>query len=115
MDITVTIEFTAETRQHLKQLAQQLHHIRDVRIDLVEAKDHAAPTLLGIGILKTGPRGAEATHHVAQTLYNFLHDAAHAGIQQQVELVTIEGDRTDITNLPTDQIERIIAEAQAGA
>lgn len=115
MDITFTVEFVGETKQHLKQLIQQLHHVHDLHIDLVEARDHKAPTLVGIGILKSGARGAEAAHQVAQVLYNFLHDAAHAGIQQQVELVTIEGDRSDIGALSAEEIERIIVEAQAGA
>jgi hypothetical protein len=114
MDITVTVEFIAETKQYIKQLVQQLQHVHDVRIDVAEPRDLDAPTLVGIGIIKGGERGVEAAHKVAQVLYHFLHEVPHIEAQQEIALVTIEGERTNIAPLSIDDIERIIVLAQIG-
>ena len=60
MDTTVTIEFTSNMEQHLRILEQQLKHIRDVKVDVVEARDHKAPSLFAIAIGKSGERAEKA-------------------------------------------------------
>jgi site-specific recombinase XerD len=111
---TVTIEFTSDTRQHLKALEHQLKHIHDVGVELVEPRDHKAPALVAIGIEKTGARGEAAAQNIAQVLYNFLHDEASAHFNKTINLVTIEGERTDIEPLSVQQIKEIIAAAREG-
>ncbi|MFL5692915.1 MAG: hypothetical protein ACJ795_14015 [Ktedonobacteraceae bacterium] len=112
MVTTVTIEFTSDTHQHLKELEHQLKHIHDVKVDLVEPRDHTAPALVAIAIDKTGARAEAAAQNVAQVLYNFLHDEASAQSQKTISLVTIEGERIDIESLAVPQIKEIIYTAR---
>ena len=115
MDTTVNIEFTSDTRQHLKTLEQQLKHIHDVKIDLLAPKDISiAPALIAIGLDRHIEKAQRAAHTVAQTLYTFLHgDEAIQG-QKKISLVTIEGDRINIESLDAAAIENIILEALEG-
>ncbi len=113
LETTVTIEFTSETKQHLKAFEQQLKHIHNVAIDLVEPKDPAAPALIAIGI-KEGAKEEQAIQNVAQMLYDFLHSDSSAQSQKKIFLVTKEGERVDIEPLPVEEIRKIIISAQEG-
>jgi hypothetical protein len=114
LDTTVTIEFFTESEQHLKTLEQQLKHIHDVEIYLIEPRDANAPALVAIGIYKSGERAKMAVHNVAQGLYDFIHEDTGAPGQKQILLLTIEGERVDIEPLPIEEIERIINAAKEG-
>ena len=114
MDTTVTIEFFAESEQHLKTLEHQLKRIHDVEVYLVEPRDAGAPALVAIGIDKSGERAMMAVHNVAQVLYDFIHEDTGAAGQKQILLLTIEGERVDIQSLPIEEIERIINAAKEG-
>jgi hypothetical protein len=114
LETTVTIEFTSDTKQHLKTLEQQLKHIHDVSVDLVEPRDPAAPALVAIGITKGGERAENAAQSVAQVLHSFLHDETSAQSPKKIFLVTIEGERVDIESLSIEEIKEIIVAAQAG-
>lgn len=114
MQTTVTIEFTSDTKQHLKKLEHALKHIHDVKVDLVEPRDHAAPVLIAIGISKSGERAERAAQNVAQTLYDFLREDTGGQSQKKIFLVTIEGERIDIESLSAGEIEKIIVEALEG-
>ena len=98
-------------RKHLKTFEQQLKHIHGVHVDLVEARDTTAPALVGVSINASVP---EAAQNVAQTLYNFLREEQSVQGQKKIYLVTIEGDRVDIENLPVEDIYKIITTAQEG-
>ncbi len=111
MQTTVTIEFTSDTKQHIRTLEHQLKHIHDVKVDIVVPKDLVAPVLVAIGITKGGERAEKAAQNVAQTLYGFLREDTSAQSQKKIFLVTIEGERIDIESLPAQEIERIILEA----
>ncbi len=114
MEVTVTIEFSSETKQHLRTLEYQLKHIHDVQVDLVEPKDHNAPALIAIGIEHSGTRAQEVTQRVAQVLYDFLHEETNVQSQKKIFLVTIEGERIDIEPLAVEEIKRIIIAAEEG-
>ena len=111
METTLTLEFIFEVREHLKDLEHQLRHIHGVRVELVEPRDHHAPVLVGVGI---DEHVGEAPQQVAQTLYSFLHEDQSVQGQKQIFLVTKEGDRVDIENLPVEEINNIIVAAQEG-
>lgn len=113
-ETTITIEFTSDTKEHLKSLEHQLKHIRDVGVDLVAPRDPVAPALVAIGINKAGERGEAAAQNVAQTLYAFLHGDASAAGHKKISLVTIEGERIDIEPLSVEQIREIIVAAREG-
>jgi RNA 3'-terminal phosphate cyclase len=114
MDTTVTIEFTSNMEQHLRILEQQLKHIRDVKVDLVEARDHKAPSLFAIAIGKSGERAEKAAETVAQVLHDFLHTETAALSHKTIYLVTIEGERIDIEPMSVEDITGIIMAAKAG-
>ena len=115
MDTTVNIEFTSDTTQHLKTLEHSLKHIHDVKVDLLAPRDiSVAPALIAIALSHNITKAKQATHSVAQTLYNFLHEDASAQSQKKIYLVTREGDRVDIESLSAGEIEGIIVEAQEG-
>ncbi len=114
MQTTVTIEFTSDTKQHLKSLEHQLKHIHDVKVDLVEPIDLAAPALIAIEINKGGERAERASQSVAQVLHDFLREDASAQSQKKIFLVTIEGERIDIEPLSVNEIEEIIVAAREG-
>jgi hypothetical protein len=113
LDISdVTIEFYSDTQQHLKILENQLNHIHDVDVYLVEPKDPEAPALVAIGITKGGERAALAAHNIAQVLYDFIHGPTSPQGEKKILLFTIEGGRTDIEPLTTEEIEGIIVTAK---
>ncbi len=112
MDTTITIEFFSDTKDHLRSLEQRLKHEHDVDVDLVEPRNSTAPALVAIGIKKHGERASNAAQRVAQTLYSFLHDETGAAGQNQMQLLTIEGDRLDIKTLSVEQIKEIILTAR---
>ncbi|GAC1345920.1 MAG: hypothetical protein NVS4B7_13000 [Ktedonobacteraceae bacterium] len=114
MYTTVTIEFTSDTKQHLKTLEQQLKHISDVKVDLLEPINSAAPALIAIEISKRGERAESASLNVAQVLHDFLREDASTQSQKKIFLVTIEGERVDIEPLSIQEIERIIVAAREG-
>jgi len=111
---TVTLEFTSDTKQHLKALEHQIKHIHDVKVDLVEPKDPAAPALVAIAIDKGGERAVQAAQIVAQVLHDFLREDASAQSQKRIFLVTIEGERIDIEPLSVEEIKGIILAALEG-
>ncbi len=110
MDTTVTIEFIAETHQHLRDLEHRLKHIRAMQVDLVEPREHDAPALIAIGIEKSGAAAERAAQSIAQVLYDFLREEG----QKSISLVTIEGERMDIGPLSVDEIRNILVTAKAG-
>ncbi len=114
MDTTVTIEFTSDMENHLRTLEQQLKHIRDVQIDVVEARDHKAPSLFAIAIGKSGERAERAAEAVAQVLHDFLHTDTAALSHKTIFLVTIEGERIDIEPMPVEELKGIIMAAKEG-
>src|SRR5438876_851233 len=81
--------------QHLRTLEHELKRIRDVKIDLVEARDHKAPSLFAIEIGKSGERAEKAVETVAQVLRDFLHTDTAALSHKTIYLVTIEGARIE--------------------
>jgi hypothetical protein len=109
MDTTITIEFFSDTREHLKTLEERLKHEHDVDVDLVEPRDATAPALVAIGIKKHGERAENAAQRVAQTLYSFIQGEP---AQNQLLLLTIEGDRVSVRDLSVEQIKEIIMEAK---
>lgn len=111
METTLSLEFIFEVRQHLKDLEHQLKHIHGVQVELAVPRDHHAPVLVGIGI---DANVEQAPQQVAQTLYSFLHEDQSVQGQKQIFLVTKEGDRVDIENLPVEEINNIIVAAQEG-
>src|SRR5258708_39833182 len=108
METTVPIEFPSDTHQHVKELEHQLKHIHDVKVDLVEPRDHTAPALVAVGIDKTGARAEAAAQNVAQVLFNFLHDEASGQSQRTISLITIEGEPIDSEPLTVPQITELI-------
>jgi hypothetical protein len=113
LDISdVTIEFFSDSEQHLKILENQLKHVHDVDVYLIEPKDSAAPALIAIGITKSGERAAKAAHNIAQVLYNFIHDETSPQVQKKILMFTIEGGRIDLEPLTADEIEGIIVTAK---
>jgi hypothetical protein len=113
LDISdITIEFFSDSEQHLKILENQLKHIRDVDVYLIEPKDPKAPALVAIGINKGGERAATAAHTIAQVLFKFIHDKTDPQVQKKILLFTIEGGRIDIEPLTADEIEGIIVTAK---
>ena len=113
MDISdITIEFFSDSEQHLKILENQLKHIRDVDVYLIEPKDTTAPALVAIGITKGGERAAKAAHNIAQVLYDFIHDETSPQVQKKILMFTIEGGRIDLEPLTADEIEGIIVTAK---
>ncbi len=109
METTLTLEFTSDTKEHLKMLEHQLKYIHGVMVELVEAPDATIPALVGIGISENAEQAPQA---VAQTLYNFLRDEQG---QKHLFAVTKEGDRVDIERLSTTEIHELIVAAQTGA
>lgn len=108
---TISLEFLSDTKEHLKTLEQQLKHIHGVHVDLVEPRDTTAPALVGVSI---DSAVSETAQNVAQTLYSFLHEEQSVQGQKKISLVTIEGNRVDIENLPVEEIYKIIVSAQEG-
>ncbi|GAC1355496.1 MAG: hypothetical protein NVS4B11_31160 [Ktedonobacteraceae bacterium] len=111
METTITLEFISDIKEHLKAFEHQLKHIHGVRVELVAPRDHTAPALVGIGI---DPSEEQAAQNVAQTVYNFLREEQSVQGQKKISLVTIEGDRVDIEDLPVEDIHKIIVTAQEG-
>ena len=113
MDISdITIEFFSDTEEHLKILENQLKHIHDVDVYLIEPKDPEAPALVAIGITKGGERAEKAAHSVSQTLYDFIHGETSPQGQKKILLFTIEGGRIDLEPLTAEEIEGIIVTAK---
>ena len=110
MDTLVSLEFFAETKEHLKTLEHHLKHEHDVSVDMVVPKDLKAPALIAIGIKGSGERANDAIRRVAQVVYHFLHDESTA--QKQIFLLTREGERIDIEPLSAEEIAKILLEAQ---
>jgi hypothetical protein len=108
VDTTVNIEFTSDSKQHLKTLEHELKRIHDVKVDLVEPRDPTAPALIAIDIHKSS---LEAIQSVAQFLHDFLHQSGNLS-QKRIFLVTVEGDRIDIEPLSTDEIKDIMVGAE---
>lgn len=109
--LTANIEFLSDTKQHLKEVEQQLKHVHNVKVSLVEPRNLTSPTLITIDIHK---EGEETARNLAQVLYDALHANAMTQGQKQIFLVTIEGDRVDIEPLNVEQITNIILGAEAG-
>jgi hypothetical protein len=115
METTVSIEFLADSRQHLKELDHQLKAIHDVKVSLIEPKDIKVPTLVAIAIAGNEARAEAAANRIAQVLHSFLHAAGDGqDANKKIFLVTVEGDRVDIESLAVEEIKRIIFEAYEG-
>ena len=114
METTVTIEFTSDTEQHLRILEHRLKSIHDVKVDMVEPKDHTAPALVAIEIGKSGERAELAAEGVARVLHDFLHTDTAALGHKTIFLVTIEGERIDIEPLSVEDIYEIVMTAKEG-
>lgn len=112
MDTEINLEFFTETKEHLQLLESQLKQIHDTDVGLLVPKDATAPTLIAIGITKSGERAARAAHELAQVLYDFIQGETSPAGQKQLLLLTIEGDRVDIATLSVEEIERIILAAK---
>lgn len=113
MDVSdITIEFFADTEQHLKVLENQLKHIHDVDVYLIEPKDPTAPALVAIGVTKGGERAAKAAHNIAQVLHDFIHAGTSPLGEKKILLYTIEGGRVDLEPLTAEEIEGIIVTAK---
>jgi hypothetical protein len=113
--ITINIEFSSDSEEHLKTLEYRLRHIQDVEVDLIEPPDHTVPALIVIGIEKHGIRAERASQSVAQVLHDFLHEDDSTQSQKKIFLVTVEGDRIDIEPLSVDEIRQIIFRAEEEA
>ncbi len=114
METEINLEFFSESQEHLRQLERQLKQVRDTDVGLLVPRDASAPALIAIGIKKGGERMMVAARQLAQVLYNFLHSAEGAAEQNQLLLLTIEGNRADIATLSVEEIERIILAAKEG-
>lgn len=114
MEPTITLEFTADTRQHLKTLEHELKKIHGVQVFYVEPKDETAPVLISIGIRKKDEQADITIRQVAHTLYDFVHGDAGKEGQKTISLVTIEGERVNIAGLDYEKIKQIITEAYTG-
>jgi len=113
LDISdITIEFFSDTDEHLKILENQLKHIHDVDVYLIEPKDPTAPALVAIGVTKGGERAAVAAHNIAQVLHDFIHDESGPQVEKKILMFTIEGGRIDLEPLTADEIEGIIVTAK---
>lgn len=112
MDTAITVEFRSDTREHLTQLALQLQREPNVDVGVVEPKDTKAPAIVAIGFKHKDERVQRASERVAQILYDFLHAESSSSSQKQIFLLTIEGERIDIENLPVEEIQRIIMSAE---
>jgi len=108
----ITIEFFSDTEEHLKILENQLKHIHDVDVYLIEPKDANAPALVAIGVTKGGERAAVAAHNIAQVLHDFIHAESSSQTQKKILLFTIEGGRIDLEPLTADEIEGVIVTAK---
>lgn len=109
--LTANIEFLSDTKQHLREIEQQLKQIHHIKVDLVEPLAQQAPALIAIDIHRGGE---ETAHAIAQVLYNTLHVQDATQGQKQIFLVTIEGDRVDIEPLTVEQITSVLLGAEAG-
>ena len=114
MDTEINLEFFSESKEHLQVLEHHLKQVHDTDVGLLVPRDATAPTLIAIGITKSGDRAARAARQLAQVLYNFLQDETGPAGQKQLLLLTIEGDRVDIATLSVEEIERIILAAKEG-
>src|SRR5579875_3435049 len=112
MEPTITLEFTADTRQHLKALEHELKQAHGVQVFYVEPKDQTAPVLISVGIRRKDEQAELAIRHVAHTLYDFVHSASAEG-QRTISLVTIEGERVNIASLDYEELRQIISDAYA--
>jgi hypothetical protein len=113
LDISdVTIEFFSDSEQHLKILENQLKHIHDVDVYLIEPKDATAPALVAIEITKAGERAEIAAHNISQVLHDFIHDETGPQVQKKILLFTIDGGRLDLEPLTADEIEEILLTAK---
>lgn len=113
MEPTITLEFTSDTRQHLKTLEHELKQIHSVQVFFVEPRDETAPVLISLGIGKKH-EAEVAIRRIAHTLYDFLHSSANEETKKTLTLVTIEGDSVDIAPLSEEEIKTIIEQAYTG-
>lgn len=114
MEPTITLEFTADTREHLKTLEHDLKQIHGVQVFFVEPKDETAPVLISLGIRKRDEQVDMTIRHITHTLYDFVHGGAGEESQRTISLVTIEGERVAVAPLAYDALKQIIIEAYTG-
>jgi hypothetical protein len=106
---TATLEVRSGTREYYEEIERQLKTIQHVRVGAVEPLEADAPTLVTIEIHR---EGEETARRVAQVLCDASH--ANTGVQGQMSLVTIEGDRVDVGQLSVEQVTNVILGAEAG-
>jgi hypothetical protein len=109
METTITLEFFADTHQHLEALEHQLKQIHGIQVLLVLPKDSTAPALISLGIGHRGEQAERAIGTIGHVLYDALHSAGERS--QKISLVTIEGENIDISSLGAEEIKGIIADA----
>lgn len=114
MEPTITLEFTTDTREHLKALEHNLKQIHGVQIFFVEPKDETAPVLISLGIRKKDEQVDMTIRHITHTLFDFVHGGAGEESQKTISLVTIEGERVDVAPLAYEALKQVITEAYAG-
>ena len=110
----ITLEFTSEGRQQLKDLEHRLKGIHGVQVFYVEPKDVTAPVLISLGVSRKSERAELEIRGIAHVLYDFVHGGAGAEEQKTITLVTIEGDSVNIAPLAEQEIERLISQAYTG-
>jgi hypothetical protein len=110
----LTLEFTSESREQLKNLEHQLKGIHGVQVFYVEPKDVTAPVLISLGLSRKHEKAELETRGIAHVLYDFVHGGAGEEAQKTITLVTIEGDSVDIATLSEEAIEETIRRAYFG-
>lgn len=114
MATTITLEFTSDTRQHLKELEHELKQIHGMVVFFVEPRDETAPVLISLDVGKKGEQAELAIRRSAHVLYDFLHNRTSEEQRATITLVTIEGESVDIAPLAEEEIKEIISQAYAG-
>ncbi len=111
METTVTLEFIAESQEHLSDLEHQFKQIHGIQVLLVQPRDESAPALISLGINKKSEQLDTTIRRIVHIIYSALHRAE--GPLRQSTLVTIEGNSIDITALSDEKIKEILADAVA--
>ncbi len=108
--ITLRLELPSEIdQQDVWDLEDQLGQIKGVTTDLHEPRD---PTIFAtLMLIVTIAGGFNTLHDFAQNIYDFLH-AVHkdaSGEQGKNKVViTRNGERIELYNLTTEEIEKVL-------
>lgn len=113
MEPTITLECAADS-QHLHELEHRLKGVHGVRVYFIAPADKTSPVLISLGLSGKGESAGLEVRRIAHILYDYLHSSERGPGQQAITLVTIEGERTNIALLASDEIRTIIGQAYAG-